>query len=58
MDSSLTLFPHSDWLIEQDQGLDTLTGIVTRQKYLAQGINSEIDLHNGAHYPLHIQMHI
>lgn len=54
MDSSLTFFPHSGLLIEQDQGLDTLAGIVTRQKYLAQGINSEIDLHNGAHYPLHI----
>lgn len=31
---------------EQDKGLDTLATIVTRQKHLAQGINSEIDLHN------------
>ncbi|KAH9400761.1 Syntaxin-8 [Tyrophagus putrescentiae] len=30
----------------QDEGLDTLGNIITRQKYLAQGINTEIDLHN------------
>lgn len=33
-------------LKEQDKGLDTLQEIIVRQKYLAKGINSEIDLHN------------
>lgn len=33
--------------LDQDKGLDTLGEIISRQKSMAQGISSEIDLHNG-----------
>ena len=43
--------------LEQDKGLDSLGEIITRQKYMAQGISSEIDLQNGKSitcFPLHL----
>ncbi|XP_025016684.1 syntaxin-8 [Tetranychus urticae] len=33
-------------LREQDKGLDTLADIISRQKSMAQGIATEIDIHN------------
>lgn len=34
---------------EQDRGLDVLDEIITRQKYLARGIGTEIEIQNGNH---------
>lgn len=36
-------------MTEQDAGLDTLGEIISRQKAMAHGICTEIDLHNGEH---------
>jgi hypothetical protein len=32
---------------EQDKGLESLSDIIVRQKFMAQGISTEIDLQNG-----------
>ena len=32
---------------EQDKGLESLSEIISRQKFMAQGIHTEIDLQNG-----------
>lgn len=32
---------------EQDQGLEALSGIIQRQKFMGQAISDEVDAHNG-----------
>ena len=32
---------------EQDQGLEALSGIIQRQKFMGQAISDEVDLQNG-----------
>ena len=34
-------------LVEQDEGLEALSGIIQRQKLMGQAISDEVDLHNG-----------
>ena len=34
-------------IIEQDQGLEALSGIIQRQKMMGQAISDEVDVQNG-----------
>ena len=34
-------------MIEQDEGLEALSGIIQRQKLMGQAISDEVDTHNG-----------
>ena len=35
--------------VEQDKGLEALSGIIQRQKLMGQAISEEVDVHNGSY---------